>query len=631
MKFRATATKKLNATYEGYKMSAWKIEPEKGKKFTRDDLKQYMKEYINKKIRGKKEDKNFVFFVSSIYPNRAYSGKMFDWDEEPDIFDFSESYDGEFLDDENTPINGFWVYMGRRKQQGGSDLHNDCLYNCLLSCICSSFPLKFKDAERFKKTLGLKRDDKVDIKYIPQIEEIFKNHRTTYAINVTGDAVYTSTVKSLLVINLKLKNGHYSIDHDSCDQHIDDNIKHNISFKERIPLMVDTRTMTCYDGENKRAITWKEYRDVEKFCTDYILVKYPDQKKKNKRPLEECYDEWIEIADTLKAESNGKINMYKCGSYQNTALLIFKNNSKSIKPEPLTKHESIWIKKAMYNGIMFSERYEGDLHKNDGVSFYPSLMVSAGMLVPVKQGEFSRIQNIDELGDKLPVAIFRAIITPSTKDYFKVFRLNKENYYTDLDMRRAKELNYKIEMIIDDQPNCLIWTRDKCLQGSQCFKKTIKTLYHMKEKGVKGAKLILNMLWGLICQNKLVKKQVVDNVMPLTENDELVYIIPKDDGTDEIKIIENYNYFMTNYARLGPFLLSMGRYKLSKVVEPIKDDVKRCYIDSIFSVNKIENIADYNIKAIENTSMGTWSYEFIKDAIVTDKAYEAVKGNYIDI
>ena len=94
-----------------------------------------------------------------------------------------------------------------------------------------------------KKYLKLKRNDKIPVSCIPIIENKLK----TYQINIRGDYLYSSTVKSNKVINLILSNQHYTMDRtvDNCK------IK-NISYTRKTILMVDRKTRESYDGVEKK-------------------------------------------------------------------------------------------------------------------------------------------------------------------------------------------------------------------------------------------------------------------------------------------------------------------------------------------------------------------------------------------
>ena len=63
------------------------------------------------------------------------------------------------------------------------------------------------------------------------------------------------------------------------------------------------------------------------FKSPYIVIDREEQKDENgqvvEMTIEEEYKKLIVIADTLKKESNGLINLYKSGSFKNASLDLF--------------------------------------------------------------------------------------------------------------------------------------------------------------------------------------------------------------------------------------------------------------------------------------------------------------------
>ena len=79
---------------------------------------------------------------------------------------------------------------------------------------------------------------------------------------------------------------------------------------------------------------------------------------------------------------------------------------------------------------------------------YPSIMKSK-QLFPIKEGELKYINEFKS--EFFEFGIYRAIISGTTKK----FGFNPKNYYTHIDLTRAKELNLNIKLIVDSQPNFL--------------------------------------------------------------------------------------------------------------------------------------------------------------------------------
>ena len=66
-----------------------------------------------------------------------------------------------------------------------------------------------------------------------------------------------------------------------------------------------------------------------------------------------------------------------------------------------------------------------------------------------------------------------------------LFTYSKHNYYCDVDLNNAKLMVLKITVIEDGEPNNLCYSADKCMKMSVLFKKTILTLFEMKQNGNK--------------------------------------------------------------------------------------------------------------------------------------------------
>jgi hypothetical protein len=164
---------------------------------------------------------------------------------------------------------------------------------------------------------------------------------------VRGEFIRISTVKSNKQINLTLSNEHFSVE------------KPNriftplVRFEEKQPLLYDKKTFEVFDGQTKWTITKQERNKLlYDFSGKYILIDrlgFDRDELDNKRvmTIEEEYKEFIEIADTLKHESKGMINLYNSGNYHDTALSLFDRVSKYINPEPILQDEAEFLRKSL--------------------------------------------------------------------------------------------------------------------------------------------------------------------------------------------------------------------------------------------------------------------------------------------
>ena len=322
---------------------------------------------------------------------------------------------------------------------------------------------------------------------------------------------------------------------------------------------------------------------------DYILVKGDRNKTVD---LKTTYDLIIHDNPILKNLSNGLINMFKSGGTTNTALGLFKRLQHCLEPEQMATDEAEFIENAYDGPMVFATNdYKGDAYKYDVCSMYPYLMQLSNFLIPMKRGEIKTISNTEIKQIKFfATGIYRCILINND---FRLVRNSKRDHYTHTDLNRATKLGYTIEMIEDGRPNALVYTRDKCVTGYQLFKPYIDLLFPIKQsKKTKLAKDILNQLWGVLCKkNKL--HAVGSNKIPfeLHEDSRIVTMCPSDenDGNIIIGFMKIEKPFDTDYARLGPFLLSAGRNMLSKIIEPVLNTVVRVQTDGVILSSPLPN------------------------------------------
>ena len=255
----------------------------------------------------------------------------------------------------------------------GEGEDNDCLYKCLWYYLHNS--IKWKCDYTMKKALGIERYEKIDIKYIPRLEKLLN-----VSINITGDYIYTSSLNKNLIIDLILTDEHCTINYDKIESK-----SKNVSNKELKPIMYNMISYEGYDGKTTRKITKIERNKIFHFKSDYILINGDSSKC-----LIEQYDEFIKNADLLKCESK-IINLYKSGNIDATALHLFDRFTKHIRNPPnIFQAEATFISNSKQGALIFGEPYEGEGHKFDIVSSYPSIMNSS-FLFPIKEGEFKNI------------------------------------------------------------------------------------------------------------------------------------------------------------------------------------------------------------------------------------------------
>jgi hypothetical protein len=265
-------------------------------------------------------------------------------------------------------------------------------------------------------------------------------------------------------------------------------------------------------------------------------------------------------------------------------LYLFNRYSKDVFPESIGQNEAYWLEQSTISAMMFAESYEGEGYDYDIVSMYPSILQSKYFLIPVKTGEFKKL---DQLQNILTFGIYRCKIEQLVNK--KRFKYNPTNYYTHIEINRARNLNLQIELIQDDQPNALVYSRDKLVNSHLIFGKYINILFKLKQEGVTRAKSIINILWGLLSEYK-VKRQVIKNdetiVIPPAEYIREITPYGDEDTCTFIKTINSKRIYKYNYARMATFLLSKGRELIMKHADSIIDDVVYLHTDGIITKHK---------------------------------------------
>ena len=117
---------------------------------------------------------------------------------------------------------------------------------------------------------------------------------------------------------------------------------------------------------------------------------------------------------------------------------------------------------ATSGAIMHWQAYKGKVNEYDVDRKYPHVMQKNQHYFPIKEGQYLSLKEINV--KNVEYGIYRCTIT-KTKDC-KFFRFNPKNTYTHLDVKVAIDYGLKIEMIQNNQPNFLYYSKDKIINGA---------------------------------------------------------------------------------------------------------------------------------------------------------------------
>ena len=339
--------------------------------------------------------------------------------------------------------------------------------------------------------------------------------------------------------------------------------------------------LNTFDGEVNGVITRQEFNNMlrDPYTRSYTpVIRETLNKKMQGQCIEDAYYLFKEMADEMKKHCGGAYNFYKCGSFKSMALNQFCKNNITVQPEAIHNTEASWIEEGSSGGLMYWEPYEGPINEYDINSLYSSIMQKNQHYFPIKEGEFT---TISEVSNKMEHGIYRCKITKEDDQPYKFFRFNPKNKYTHVDIEVALAYGLKVELIADDKPNALIYTKDKLMNGAYLFKNYIDELYQLKMNKVVGAKDLLNVLWGGLCESTCYKHAIEFD----EENDISEAHIRKINVGDKIRV--NCTYFKKkqykmNWARIKPFILAYARSRMFFCFKKFEPLIIRMHTDGIY-------------------------------------------------
>ena len=454
------------------------------------------------------------------------------------------------------------------RNRGGNDDNNDCLWICFLKAFGKDTKIpRYDKPWKLKKALGLARDEPVPVEMIPTLED-----KMEVKINVLGDEVYTSTKPFTQSLTIKLVNGHYTLRGENKEL-----LKGQAyTEKEVIVYQMDNEkgVIKTYDGIQYGEMTIEEWIEIR----NHPISSTATMIKTDEKDMKAYYNKFHREAEELKDITNGTINLFTCGKDKLASLKLFHNTTRTIHPDPIEQDEAIWLDRAMVGGIIYGEKTElNDAYSYDVNSMYPFIMTQ--LQFPTTRGEFLKLKELKEI---VEYGIYRIKIFEPEHNDKKLFRFNRRNYYTHIDVKRARDLGLKMELIQDNQPNCLRYIKGR-LSGKKLFGQVVDYLYELKKKPTikSRVKSILNRLWGALCEREVITRKSEKEGVYLEDVD-IQTICPYGEGY-LCEFIKHSKTFRTDYARVGCFITAGARSYISKLIEPVKDKVFRIHTDGFIT------------------------------------------------
>ena len=243
--------------------------------------------------------------------------------------------------------------------------------------------------------------------------------------------------------------------------------------------------------------TFRNMRKNPRSCK-YILIQKDEETFDMKNlDMSQQYEIIYKEAIYLKKLTNGKINRFRTGSVAKTALQLYFDLCPYLEPDQIEEYEAEILEKCYRGGLIFGVKYKGKGYKYDIVSEYPSIMISKNAKFPIGKGELQTFSK-DEFNKLLFYKYGIYHVKVINADH-RLFKTNKNNWYTHTDLNYAKNhLHCILELIENEKPNALIYNNLKV--AKTMFEPFINYyLFEFKTNGVKEIKNYMNALAGVLC------------------------------------------------------------------------------------------------------------------------------------
>ena len=474
-----------------------------------------------------------------------------------------------------------------------------CMYNSILYCFggLEPSPLWWASPIGMKHKLGIGRFEQVKKHHIPILEKHLK-----IAINIEGDYTYKSAEKYPKRITLTNYDGHYSAVIIKKNSKINKFFKSNLTLKYFIKM---SDYYLTYDGNELVADYVLKDDDLKNDESTFVLKEF---KKKDLTPEQQESLKVEDICDDVYADTIGNFMVTSYDTYisqiedlkqygvdisahgfsiKNTALDLFSQFVKPYDFQDIDDVESDILSKIKNYGLLYAKEGTVVGRELDLNSFYPSCYVDQKLIIPIGKPEY---KTLDKLDDVISVGLYHVKITETDSRLF--LENPTHNWYCYTDVKQAKVRGWHIELICDGKPNFLFYDSAVRETGYYLFHGFVDKLFPLKKKNPL-AKLLLNMLWGILCekQKKYHREEVNFDSLEQLNNTMMLNDC----------VVERTKIYKLPHARIGVFLTSFARGRLADQIADIVNSVWRIHTDSVLlSADKVFKVSD---------KLGEWKLE----------------------
>ena len=261
---------------------------------------------------------------------------------------------------------------------------------------------------------------------------------------------------------------------------------------------------------------------------------------------------------------------------------IYTNNSF----DKISWKEYLWYEKT-YNGALMKS-IQG-VYNCIGFDFkmsYPTILSSELIINGVKKTFYTPTKKgstykLEKLPYNLLYGLYRVKISSDDKDFNFIFNFKTDtNVYTHYDIefcrKHQEKYNIKIDLIVDGEPNALLYKCFKIVDGKEIFGAWYSKLIDLKKELPKNGliKLLSSSIWGYLSKiNKRYYNDVELDAKPdikfdIYDSEDINYLMLREkdniDGTIDYMLVDKSQPYQRNY-RLKPFITAYQRLVIAEI------------------------------------------------------------------
>lgn len=265
----------------------------------------------------------------------------------------------------------------------------------------------------------------------------------------------------------------------------------------------------------------------------------------------------------------------------------------SIKDNHIRRTEANWMRKCSNGGLIYSVRGEYQSYGRDFSNFYGTQLSANYFKFPTQEGKEVKLAKLPNKMVKM--GYYHVKITCDDPNIRKVFAFSKEDVYTSISVKHAKDLQthfptLTIELVQDVEHNAYIFT-EGIVSGDKIFKKWHEAILQFKKECPEAKPLIKKLsstLWGTLSRKNFIyrtTKEVQEQKLYFGLDDDCDYYNEgyyfNEDMSGYYKLHDLNQPYKHTLGRVKCFITAQGRKEIGNIALRHIDDVIRVYCDNI--------------------------------------------------